>query len=105
MRRAPCAKHHLSFKVAGVHGLGVDKNGRVRTKLARRGDRANPETLEKRRANLDDVGYPSHPRDYAEAFRSVDRNLQQHQTFSCPWRLSAAAVKDLKARSHRCNAD
>jgi hypothetical protein len=77
-----CPQHHLSFKVAGIHGLGVGENGRVRTKLARRGDRADPETFEKRRANLDDVGYPSHLRDYAQAFRSVDRNLQQHRAFS-----------------------
>jgi hypothetical protein len=45
MRRAPCAKHHLSFKVAGVHGLGVDKNGRVRTKLARRAIAPIPKRL------------------------------------------------------------
>ena len=88
-----CPKHHLSFKVAGVHGLGVGENRRIRTKLARRGDRADPETFEERRADLDDVGYPSHLRDYAQAFRLVDRNLQQQRALSPHCGFCAAAVK------------
>jgi hypothetical protein len=75
-------QHHLGFEVARVHGLGVGEDRRVRTKLARGRYRADPETFEKRRANLDDVGYPSHLRNDAEVFRLVDRNLQQHGAIS-----------------------
>ncbi len=89
----PCPKHHLSFKVAGIHGLGVGENGCIRTKLARCGDGADPETFKERGADLDDVGYPSHLRDYAQAFRLVDRNLQQQRALSPHCGFCAAAVQ------------
>jgi hypothetical protein len=71
-------QRHLGFEVASVDGLGIGKNCHVRTQLPRCGDRADSEAFEQRRANFDDVGDPSHLGDDAEAFRLVDRNLEQH---------------------------
>ena len=89
----PCPKHHLSLKIAGVHGLGVGENRRIRAKLARRGDGADPETLEKRRADLDDVGDPAHLRDDAQAFRPCRSQPAATTNVFSPMACSAAREK------------